>query len=123
MKKEIPWFLHSFVNPPTDPLTVQLLKLVEDLPSRPGPQTVGPENYSRIARAFMSNGWAGFEEEFDRIVSRNRPDYADVKRDMLREPLFDIEGHRNMAELVLGRTTLDQLLDRMKSEPEERKPQ
>ena len=45
-KEEIPWFLHSFVNPPTDPLTIRLLALVEDLPSIPGPKTVGSENYS-----------------------------------------------------------------------------
>ncbi len=45
-KQEIPWFLHSFVNPPTDPLTIRLLALVEDLPSIPGPKTVGSENYS-----------------------------------------------------------------------------
>ena len=45
-KKEIPWFLHSFVKPPTDSLTVRLLALVEDMPSIPGPKTVGAENYS-----------------------------------------------------------------------------
>ena len=39
-KEEIPWFLHSFVNPPTDPLTIRLLALVEDLSSIPGPQAV-----------------------------------------------------------------------------------
>jgi hypothetical protein len=39
-KEEIPWFLHSFVNPPTDPPTIRLLALVEDLSSIPGPQAV-----------------------------------------------------------------------------------
>jgi hypothetical protein len=43
--EDIPWFLHSFVSPTTNPLTVQLLALVEDLPSLPGPQAVGAENY------------------------------------------------------------------------------
>jgi len=56
-KEEIPWFLHSFVNPPTDPLTIRLLALVEDLPSIPGPKTVGSENYSRIFDAFMKRGY------------------------------------------------------------------
>jgi tetratricopeptide (TPR) repeat protein len=36
-KEELPWFMQSVINPPTDPLTVQLLALVEDLPSIPGP--------------------------------------------------------------------------------------
>ena len=31
--EQIPWFLQSFVSPPTDPLTVCLLALVEDLPA------------------------------------------------------------------------------------------
>ena len=72
--EQISWFLHSFVNPPTDPLTVRLLALVEDMPSIPGPKTVGAENYSRILDAFMKSGWAGFEEEFNRIVPCDRPD-------------------------------------------------
>jgi tetratricopeptide (TPR) repeat protein len=110
-KKKIPWFLHSLVNPPTDPLTIQLLALVEDLPSIPGPKTVGPENYSRIYDAFMNRGWAGFEEEFDRIVPRGREDYADVKRAMLCEPIFSMEAHRNLADLVLGRKTVDEIFD------------
>ena len=41
--EQIPWFLQSFVSPPTDPLTVCLLALVEDLPPIPGPKTVGPK--------------------------------------------------------------------------------
>jgi tetratricopeptide (TPR) repeat protein len=55
-KEEVPWFLHSIVNPPADPLTIRFLALVEDLPSIPGPKTVGPENYSRISRAFTKRG-------------------------------------------------------------------
>ena len=51
-KKELPWFLHSIVNPPTNPLTVRLLALVDGTPSIPGPKTVGSENYSHIADAF-----------------------------------------------------------------------
>lgn len=121
-KKEIPWFLHSFVNPPTDPLTIRLLALVEDLPSIPGPKTVGSENYSRISDAFMERGWAGFEEEFDRIVPRDRADYAEVKRHMLCEPIFSIKAHRNMADIVLGKKTVDEIFDEMERQ-REHKPQ
>jgi tetratricopeptide (TPR) repeat protein len=121
-KKEIPWFLHSFVKSPTDPLTVRLLALVEDMPSIPGPKTVGAENYSGIVDAFMKRGWEGFEEEFDRIVKPNRPDYADVKRDLLCEPLFSIKAHKNLAELVLGKKTIDEIWDENRKD-EEREPQ
>lgn len=109
-EEEIPWFLHSLVNPPTDRLTIQLLALVEDLPSIPGPQTVGSDNYSRIMHAFMERGWTGFEEEFDRIVPRSRADYAEVKRDLLCEPMFSVKAHRNMAELVADVKTIDEIL-------------
>jgi tetratricopeptide (TPR) repeat protein len=110
-KNEIPWFLHSFVNPPTDPITLWLLKMVEDLPSIPGPQTVGPENYSRLFDAFTKWGWAAFEEEFDRVVPRSRPDYADVKRDLLREPVFSIKAHRNLADVFLGNKTVEEMIE------------
>jgi hypothetical protein len=50
----------------------------------------------------MKRGWVGFEEEFDRVVPRNRPDYADVKRDVLCEPMFNMKAHRNLADAVLG---------------------
>jgi hypothetical protein len=119
-KEQIPWFLHSFMKPPTDPLTVRLLALVEDLPSIPGPKTVGSENDSRIFDAFMQRGWPGFEEEFDRIIPRDRPDYADVKRDMLCEPIFSIKAHRNMADMVLGNKTVDELFDEMAREEEKK---
>ena len=121
-KEEIPWFLHSFVNPPTDPLTIRLLALVEDLPSIPRPKTVGSKNYSRIFDAFMKLGWAGFEEEFDRIVLRDRADYADVKRNILCEPIFSVKAHRNMADAVLGRKTVDEIFDEM-ARKQEQKPQ
>lgn len=121
-KAQVPWFLQTFVNPPTDPLTVQLLALVEDLPSIPGPKTVGKENYSRILDAFMKRGWPGFEEEFNRTIPRGREDYADVKRDLLCEPIFRIKAHRNIADAVLGRRTIDEIFDEMERE-EEKKPQ
>jgi hypothetical protein len=109
------------VNPPTDPLTVRLLVLVEDLPSIRGPKTVGSENYSRILDAFMKRGWVGFEEEFDLVVARTRPDYADVKRDMC-EPIFSMKAHRNLADAVLGNKTVDQIFDEMEQD-REKKPQ
>ncbi len=119
-KEEIPWFLHSLVNPPTDPLTIRLLALVEGLPPIPGPQTVGPENYSRIFDAFMKRGWLGFEEEFDRIVPRSRADYADVKRDLLREPVFSLRAHRNLADAVLGTKTVEEIFDEMERQREQK---
>lgn len=127
-KEKIPWFLHSFVNPPTNPLTIQLLALVEDLPSIPGPKTVGSKNYSKVQRAFMDRGWAGFEEEFDRIVPRDRPDYEQVKRDMLREPIFSLKAHGNLARAVMAETgaaeeTLEHVMDAIFKRREERKPQ
>jgi hypothetical protein len=109
------------VKPPTDPLTVQLLALVEDLPSVPGPKTVGSENYSRIVDAFIERSWEGFEEEFNRIVNPDRPDYADVKRDLLCEPLFSIKAHQNLTELVLGRKTIEEIWE--ENRKEEREPQ
>lgn len=108
-RKQMPWFLNAYVNLPTDPLTARLLALVADLPSIPGPTTVGSKNYSRIARAFRERGWPGFEEEFDRIVPLDRPDYADVKRDLLREPLFLAKVHRRMSEEFTGQKTADDL--------------
>ena len=122
-REEVPWFLHSFINPPTDPLTIRFLALVDGLPSIPGPKTVGPENYSRISSAFVQRGWPGFEEEFDTVVPRERPDYADVKRDLLREPLFSIKAHRNLAEAVLGEKTVDEIFDEMERQREQQKPQ
>lgn len=121
-KKETPWFMHSFVKPPTDPLTIRLLALVEDMPSIPGPKTVGSENYSRIVDAFLAHGWEGFEKEFNRIVPPDRPDYADVKRDLLCEPLFSVKAHKNLTELVLGKKTIDEIWEENRKD-EEREPQ
>jgi hypothetical protein len=53
----------------------------------------------------------GFEEEFDRIVPRSSPDYEDVKRDLLREPMSKMKAHRNLADAVLGRKTAEEVLD------------
>jgi tetratricopeptide (TPR) repeat protein len=110
-KKNVPWFLHAFANPPTDPLTVRLLALVEDLSSIPGPKTLGSDNYSCILRAFMNDGWAGFEKEFDRLVPRDRANYADVKRDLLREPIFNTKVHRRMAETFTEKKPAQEVFD------------
>ena len=48
-KEEIRWFLHSFVNP-YRPMAIRLLALVEDLPSIPGPKTVGTKKLFLSAR-------------------------------------------------------------------------
>ena len=110
-KESLPWFLYAIIKPPTDPLTVELLSLVEDLESIPGPKTIGSENYSKILQAFMARGWAGFEEAFDRIVPRTRTDYADVKRSLLREPVFNRKVHRNMLRMASGDNIEDVLGD------------
>ena len=121
-KDEVPWFLYSFAHPPTDPLTIRLLALVEDLPSIPGPKTVGSENYSRIFDAFMKRGWPRLEEEFDRIVPRSRPDYADIKRNMLCEPIFSTKARRNLADAALGNKTVNEIFDEVAQE-KQKKPQ
>ncbi len=51
----LPWFLHAIKFPPTDPLTLQLMPLVQGMESIPGPKTVGPENYSAISKAFLAS--------------------------------------------------------------------
>jgi hypothetical protein len=123
-RKQPPWFLNAYLNAPTDLLTVRLLALVGALPSIPGPKTVGTENYSRIARAFRERGWLGFEEEFDRVVPRSRPDYADVKRDLLREPLFIAKVHRRMSEEFTGQKTADEIWDEiLREHHRKQKPQ
>ena len=70
----------------------------------------------------MKRGWEGFEEEFDRIVDPSRPDYADVKRDLLCEPIFSVRYHRNLAQLVSGDKTIEEIWEENR-EHEEREPQ
>jgi tetratricopeptide (TPR) repeat protein len=108
-KETVPWFLDSLIHPPTDPLTIRLLALVEDLESIPGPKTVGSENYSKVAQAFLNRGWAGFEEAFDSIVPRTRSDYVEIKRDLLRESIFNRKTHLNMARVMSGKATTEEV--------------
>lgn len=104
------WAINAYKVPPTDPLTKQLLVLVDGLEPIPGPRTVGPENYARISKAFFERGWAGFEEAFDAVVPRSRPDYADVKRDLLRESIFNPKVHSRMARMLLGERTVEETI-------------
>jgi hypothetical protein len=51
------------------------------------------------------------------------PGYAAVKRDLLREPIFMMKVHRNMADAVLGRKTVDEVFDEMTRQHEQQKAQ
>jgi tetratricopeptide (TPR) repeat protein len=110
----LPWFLHAIKFPPTDPLTLQLMPLVQNMDSIPGPKTVGPENYSAISKAFLASGWVGFEEAFDAVIPRNRADYADIKRDLLREPIFNPKVHERMSKILLGQATVEETMEEIK---------
>ena len=109
--KQLPWFLHCLKFPPEDPVTRELIALVDGMQTIPGPQTVGSENYSRISKAFYERGWEGFEEEFNRPFAPDRSDYIDIKRDLLREPIFLKKVHERMARVVLGKSTVEEVLD------------
>jgi hypothetical protein len=109
--KTSPWFLNAVEHPPTDPLTKQLLALVEGLESVPGPKTIGSENYAKVSNAFFDCGWAGFEEAFDEINPRTRPDYASIKRELLRESIFDPKVHLRMSRVLLGEITIKEALE------------
>jgi hypothetical protein len=123
MPQKLPWFLNCIVSPPADPLTVQLLAAVAGLESVPGPKTIGPENYSVVSAAFLARGWAGFEETFDAIVPRARPDYAAVKRELLRETIFNPVVHLRMSRIFLGETTIEETLKEIARERPPAKPQ
>jgi len=114
-KNTAPWFVHAFVNQPEDPLTRELVALVEDLEPIPGPKTIGPDNYTQILSAFMERGWAGFEEAFDLIVARTRPDYKEIKRDLLCESVFNRKAHRRLTEAYAGRKSVEQVIEEARS--------
>ncbi len=104
------------------------MALVKGLPPIPGPKTVGPENYSRISHAFLERGWHGFEETFDRIVHRSRADYEQVKRDLLREPIFSAKAHRNLArglasQMGISDGSFDEVMHDILGTHEDPKPQ
>ena len=114
----LPWFLHAIKFPPTDPLTLQLLLLIQNMDSIPGPKTVGTENYSVISKAFLASGWAGFEEAFDAVIPRSRADYADIKRDLLRGPIFNQKVHERMSKMLFGQTTVEKTIEEIKRDKE-----
>jgi hypothetical protein len=95
---------------------------VDGLDSIPGPQTIGSENYSTIFSAFMACGWRGFEEVFNQIVPRTRPDYAQVKRDLLREDIFRTKVHQRMSRIFLGQSTIEQVMEEVRRDRSQ-KPQ
>lgn len=109
--KQLPWFLNALKCPPNDPVTRELVTLVDGMQTIPGPQTVGSVNYSRISKAFYERGWEGFEEEFNRTIAPDRPDYIDIKRDLLREPIFLKKVHERMSRVFLGEATVEEMLD------------
>lgn len=121
--RRVPWFVHCLRHPPADPLTVQLRALVQGLPPLPGPHVVGPTNYSKILKAFLDRGWAGFEESFDQVVPRERSDYAELKRDLLREPIFNPKVHARMARLHAGKATVEEIMDEIEREKVPPEPQ
>ena len=115
----LPWFLQCISNPPSDPLTKQLLALVDGLESVPGPRTIGSDNYAKVSEAFLNRGWDGFEKAFDAIVPRTRPDYVDIKRELLREPIFNPRVHSRMTRIFLKQATIDEVTTEIENE---RKP-
>ncbi len=110
----LPWFLHAIKFPPADPLTLRLMQFVQGMESIPGPKTVGAENYAAISRAFLASGWAGFEEAFDAAIPRSRADYADIKRDLLRESIFNSKVHERLSKLFLGEATVEETMEEVK---------
>ena len=121
--RRVPWFVHCLRNPPTDPLTLQLRILVQDLPPLPGTQVVGSENYLKILKAFLDRGWAGFEESFNQVVPRAQPDYVELKRDLLREPIFNPRMHARMARLHEGKATVEEIMDEIENKSVPPEPQ
>lgn len=120
---KLPWFLHCVKYPPTDPLTAELLALIEGLESVPGPKTIGNENYTKISEAFLDRGWAGFEEAFDEIIPRTRHDYVCLKRELLRESIFDPKVHLRMSRVLLGEITIKEALEEAARDKARRKTQ
>lgn len=120
--KTLPWFLHCVKFPPADSLTRQLVALVDGMEPIPGPKTIGSENYGRISNAFYERGWAGFEDEFNRVVPRTHKDYTDIKRNLLREPIFLKVVHERLARVYLGKATIEEVFDEIRKSQEPAPP-
>lgn len=119
--KKLPWFERALKFPPKNPMTIELLKLVDGMTPLDGPKVVGPENYARIRNAFFDRGWEGFEEEFNRIYSSDRPDYLDIKRDLLREAVFLTKVHQRMLRLYRGEATVGEVMEEI-HQPKPKQP-
>lgn len=114
----MPWFLHALRFPPEDPVTRELLVLVDGMTPLNGPNVVGPDNYRRISKAFRERGWEGFEEEFSRLYPPDRPDSIDIKRDLLREALFLTKVHTRASRIYLGEATVEEVMDEIHRSPD-----
>jgi hypothetical protein len=97
--------------------------MIDDLESIPGPKTVGTEGCSEISRAFYEGGWDGFEQAFDRLVHRDRPDYVEVKRDPLREPIFMTRVHQRLARLYLREAMVEEPIEEIERDRALAEPQ
>jgi tetratricopeptide (TPR) repeat protein len=106
-RKNLPWFVGAYLHPPTDPLTIRLLKITDGLPQLNGPEVVGTKNYAAIAKAFMERGWAGFEEAFGSLFPRTHPDHEQIKRGLLCEAIFRPEVHRRMTLMLTGKMDIE----------------
>ena len=94
------WPFLQILNPPRNPLTQRLIELVKDLPSIPGPQTVGTENFSRIQQAFSARAWEGFEEEFAKLYPPDHPQHGEIKTRLLQETIFRPQVHENIVQCL-----------------------
>lgn len=52
-----------------------------------------------------------------------RPDYIDIKRDLVREPIFNSKVHSRMARLFLGEATVEEMMEEARRDKEPAKPQ
>jgi tetratricopeptide (TPR) repeat protein len=116
-RPEYPSAIQRLLDPPKDPLTQQLVALVADLEPLPGALTVGEANMSMISEAFLGGGWEAFEVAFDQAIPRSRPDYAEVKRNLLRDPKFSFKTLKALADLMTGKKTILDILDELGMEP------
>ena len=53
-------------------------------------------------------------------MPRDCPGYADVKRDLLREPLFGVEYDRMLPELNLGKKIAEEIVDKTARQREQK---
>ena len=56
-------------------------------------------------------------------MPRDRADYADLKRKLLWEPIFMTRVHHRMAQLYLGKATIEEVLEEVDRGKAPGKPQ